>query len=239
MSIILRVNYGDESIALIQAFYQNPAWHSQFKKVKVVYVETGWAAAHWPLRVRQGESFAINCGFEVIHLYSKEDFAQLAIERKDFPSQKFQWCAGFLKGLPLIEWLDSNDPAGEWLIALPKRQSLYRKVILEKIPECEFHGDRQVWHPLLNYTDEDRDKLVIAAGFNPIGRRSLECEPCVNSTGSEHASMHELDKLKLHSLELKIGKKLKPIPLNQTSQSQQPQMQSFSMGCGDPFGCGL
>lgn len=233
-TLIIRSNYGDESIALIQALFDAPARIAAFKQVMVVYVHTGWAATSWSARIEKGIEFVQSCGFKSVCLEAQTRFETLVRERKSFPSSKFQWCAGFLKGLPLMTWLDENDPSGEWIIALPKRQALYRQIIPEIIEECEFHGERKVWHPNLALSDQARDELIKKAGFEILGHRSLECDPCTNSNSDDLARLSEIDRLKMLNLEKEIGKVMFPV-IKRPTESRE----NFSMGCGDPFGCGL
>lgn len=243
MVLVIRSNYGDDSIALIETLRQKMAQEPLFEKIYVVYIETGWAASTWPERVEQGENFAKQCGFEVIHLKSKATFAELVVERKNFPSPKFQWCAGFLKGLPLLEWLDEHDPACEWLVALPKRQSHYRIPLLEMNKECPYHGERDVWHPILHLSDNEQEKWIHRAGFQCLDHRSLECDPCIHSRVHELKNMSLSDTTKLLNLQLQINRTMFPQwePIEQFIESAIPtkRMDPFSMGCGDPFGCGI
>lgn len=234
--LVVRSNYGDESIALIAALRKDFKQNS-FEKIFVVSIDTGWAAQSWPERVKLGQAFAQSCGFTPIHLTSRRTFSELVIERQNFPTTKYQWCAGFLKGLPLLEWLDEHDPACEWLIALPKRQALYRNQIAEFKAECEYHGERDIWHPIHSMTHLERDQLILQSGFTVLNTRSLECEPCVNSTLAERHAMDPIDKSKLQRLEQQIGKTL--FVNSQQSTTKSTRMDLFSMGCGDPFGCGM
>ncbi|MFI4938099.1 MAG: phosphoadenosine phosphosulfate reductase family protein [Candidatus Berkiellales bacterium] len=235
MILVVRCNYGDDSIALLQALKTRACEIQEFNHIYVVYIDTGWAAEGWLERVREGEQFVKSCGFEPIHLKSRATFADLVIERKNFPTQKFQWCAGFLKGLPLLEWLDEHDPKSEWLIALPKRQALYRQKLTAFKKECQYHGERDVWHPILMVSNAERDLWMKQAGFLPRYSRSLECDPCVNSTAEEFAGLSTKDKEKVLRLELTINQSM---PKN-IRRNQSTGMDAFSMGCGDPFGCGL
>jgi len=232
--LVLRVNYSDESIALIQAAHERN-FIADYSRIWVLTIDTGWAASDWPARVAQGQALAERYGFLPTVLPAKTTFPALVRERNSFPSTKFQWCAGFLKGLPFIDWLDSCDPAGEYTIALPKRAALYRQTIPEFIPECPYHGDRKVWAPLHAVSDHERTQLVARAGFSPLEGASKECSPCVNNTPKAQAALLAADKIKLTELENAIGKKMM---LRVVSQ-EGALMQAFSMGCGDPFGCGL
>jgi len=233
MILAIRSNYGDESIALIEMLREQSIANT-FEKIYVVYVNTGWEAHGWQERVSQGEVFVKRCGFETVQLYAKASFSQLALERNSFPSKKFQWCAGFLKGLPFLDWLDETDPSCSSVIALPKRQALYRKPISEYL-DCPYHGERKVWHPMLQATTTLRDVWIKNAGFPLLNHRSLECDPCVNSTSRDYTRMDPKDIHKMRELENRLHKKM---IIAQVSPLNTP-MDGFTMGCGDPFGCGL
>lgn len=237
MTLVIRSNYGDDSIALIEALYTQEIALSPKQEVYVVYIDTHWAASTWPQRVRAGEDYVKKCGFKVVHLESKATFANLVQDRKSFPTPKYQWCAGFLKGLPLIEWLDEHDPACEWVVVLPKRQSLYRTPLTALKKACSYHGERAVWHPMLTFSDEKRNQLVQQAGFACLGHRSLECDPCVNSTLDDLNRLSKEDSTKLKMLEIRVNKPMFPHGPALTKKSTA--MDAFTMGCGDPFACGL
>lgn len=247
MTLVIRSNYGDDSISLIEVIRQKISRQELANEVYVVYIETGWAAEGWIKRVEQGEAFAKSCGFTALRLKPKAAFPELIKERNSFPTKKFQWCTGFLKGLPLLEWLDERDPAGEWLIALPKRQALYRKTLEPHLETCAYHGERAVWHPILSISNEQRDEILAQVGFLPLNHRSLECHPCVNSRYEELTSLSEEDKAKSVTLERTLHKPLFPQwgYVDQLKDLSCPHstpasfMDAFSMGCGDPFGCGL
>lgn len=256
MNVVIRSNYGDESIALIQWFYQHRS--ADIKNIFVCYIDTGWAAQNWHLRVERGEALATRYGFEVVRLEAPYRFEDLAKQRNSIPTPKFQWCAGFLKGVPFLQWLDEIDPAGEWLVALPKRQAIYRKTIPERIEHCEHHGERTVWHPLLHLDNQQRNDLLKAAGIEALYHRSLECDPCVNASLLEIKKLAKLDQEKAQRLETDLNQLFFPQfnkSIQLIVQEHQGQnipkaagknpgmalsgMDKFSMGCGDPFGCGL
>jgi hypothetical protein len=233
-NLVVRLNFGDESIALIQALHEQKEWQARFNLIKVIYIDTGWSAQSWPARVEKGMDFVKASGFEAIYLQSKATFAELVESRNQFPSIKFQWCAGFLKGLPLLEWLDEHDPLGEWVVALPKRQAIYANPLQEWQEDCEFHGYRTIWLPNMAVSNQEKDELLMRAGWQPLHHRSLECEPCIHSRKGDCQRMSLEDLEKVRTLEQKLALKM-PLML----QSQASNSQTMSMGCGDPFGCGL
>lgn len=200
---ILRTNYGDDSIALIQW-----AFESKLKPVTVVYLDTGWAAKDWIDRVTEGEHYAQTiCQFKTKRIHSKITFDQAVIGRGEFPSAKFQWCASLLKGLPFLDWLDEIDPHCQAVILHAKRKmaSKAHAELPEYIDNCEYHNDRKVWHPLFNVTDVERNNLLMHAGFIPLHHRSLECQPCINSTEDDLIKLQDADIVKIQALETAVN----------------------------------
>jgi 3'-phosphoadenosine 5'-phosphosulfate sulfotransferase (PAPS reductase)/FAD synthetase len=245
MTLIVRANYSQETIVLLAHLSQQGQYNA-YKKKYAVYIETGWGAEGWLSHVERGERLAKQLGFIPIRLSSPASFESLMRDRGDFPSQKFQWCAGMLKDIPLINWLDEHDPTGEWVIAIPKRQALARTTIPEVIHECPYHGDRKVIHPILHLTEQDKADYLAQYSFQDALVRSLECEPCVNLRQSEIAELKYSDIEKTFQLEKFLQKTLFPTDIKSQVQSAKEcvkeiglQRDSFNRGCGDPFGCGL
>jgi 3'-phosphoadenosine 5'-phosphosulfate sulfotransferase (PAPS reductase)/FAD synthetase len=233
--LIIRTNYGDESIALVQWAYE-----AKWEGVVVVYVSTGWEASCWEARILAGEDHVRRCGYELKHLKPTMGFQDYVRGRGAFPSAKFQWCAGFLKALPFLDWLESWDKKGEAIVLLAKRKSaaLAQLNMPEWIESCEYHNERSVWHPLINLETRDRDALLASAGFSPLNHRSLECEPCVNSSASDIKRISAEDKLKLKNFETEMGCSFFTEPLLR-GEEYQHYLDLFYRGCGNRFGCGL
>jgi hypothetical protein len=247
--LFIRTQYGDESIALVQWAYEAGLIGT------VVYIDTGFASAAWEARIKRGEEHAIACGFKTLQIVSPITFADAVIGRGEFPSSKFQWCSALLKGLPFVDWLESVDPEGHGVILIAKRSAaaLAHAELSEWIEPCQFHGDRTVWHPMIAVTDLERDALLSRAGFTPLQHRSLECEPCVNSTPEDVAKFndlncqkesgfikdeasHDADRKRLYALEQELGSVWEWKP---TVPVSQKYLDLFYRGCGNHFGCGL
>lgn len=226
--LIARTNYGDDSIAMIQWAYE-----AGLANLTVVYIETGWQAASWEKRVQQGEAHARSCGYKTLRLLSKISFREAVLERGSFPSHQFQWCAGWLKGLPFLDWLDTEDIKCRSIVMIAKR-GIASEQVPQFIENCEYHNDRTVWHPLWDVDENARDALLHRAGFTPLRHRSLECEPCVNSCRADLTRLSKQDKNKLLKLEKQLGKKM---------FTEMPELETgmdlFYKGCGNRFGCGF
>lgn len=232
-------NYGKPTIAVIQW-----AFEAKLHDVTVVSVDTGWQAEGWLDQVKLAESYVKQCDFSAIRLISKPSFQNLMEDRGNFPSTKFQWCAGFLKGLPLLDWLDTHDTSGEATIILGKRRldSRLNFNLPEFINESEHYGDRRVWYPLFQHSDEQYHALLKNSGLPLLTTRSLECDPCVNSFGNDLARLADNDIIKTQVLEKKLSQQLFTSPIaemvKQARTSKQKSDVMFDMGCGSPFGCG-
>lgn len=244
-TLVVRGNYSQETLVLLAYLSQQPSFDLYVNRY-VVYIDTGWSGEGWAYHVERGEQFAQALGYQPIHLHSQASFEDLIRDRGDFPSQKFQWCAGLLKGVPFINWLDERDPAGEWVIALPKRQALARTPIPERIEACPYHGDRTVIHPIHGLSNETCQQWLSRFHLLDALTRSLECEPCVNLRAHEIAELKNSDIEKTNELENSIKKNLFLCDIKtQVKKARESTREiglsrdSFNRGCGDPFGCGL
>jgi hypothetical protein len=188
---VIPCNYGVESLALIEWMRQNG-----YTDVHCLYVDTGWAAPGWPERVKQAEEWVRSIEFHAKTLFPKRNFEELMIEQKKFPTSKFQWCASFLKGLPILEYLDFDlDPEMQATVVLALRRSAARSLVnlQEFVESSEHYNGRKIWHPLYEHTTAAVDALAKSVGVGkPFffmaeatrSRRSLECCVCVNGSRS-------------------------------------------------------
>lgn len=243
MNVILG-NYGNGTIALIQW-----AKHQQLQDVTVVNVDTGWAAARWQQRIAAGQRLALSYGFQVETITSEPNFVDLMRQRKEFPSSKFQWCSSTLKGLALLDWLDDKDPGCEAKILVGKTRfsSRANRQLAEHIEESEFFDDRTLWHPLVHETEQSFHELITETGLSLLPHRSLECDPCINSTCFDLQQLRAEDLNKAQKLEQEVGKSFYPqghiAQLAQEAKQQPPAnnahyLEAFDKGCSSPFACG-
>ncbi len=232
-------NFGNQTLAVLQY-----AKDISLENTYVVSVDTRWHAQSWLQRVHECEAYAKNLGFKVIRLQARPDFENLMVDRENFPSTKFQWCAGFLKGLTLLNWLDEVDPTASATIILGKRQldSKLNFDLEEYIDASEHYGDRKVWHPLFQHSDEQFKQLLLKTNTPILSGRSLECDPCVNSFGKDLARLDEVDIIKTKVLEAQVGKPFfnEPIEIavEKARDNQKESTMMFDMGCGSPYACG-
>ncbi len=251
MRYLIQANYGNDSLALIEWFHQRA-----ITDVCVVSIDTGWSAANWSERVSAAESYVRRCGFEVIRLQARLGFAELAKQRGEWPSQKFQWCATYLKGMTLLDWLDTVDPTAATTLVLAKQKQASRanQQLSEYIETSEHYGGRRVWHPLLQLSQQQRDEYIRAAGFPVLPHRSLECDPCIHSSLADLQRMQLPDISKTEQLEAYLHQPCRTAVARDPEQQnfsqyqqallQQQQLQSatqqeqFATGCGSPYACG-
>lgn len=239
-------NLGNETVALMEWAYQQ-----QLSDVNVVFVMTGWMAQHWQQRIDAARALAQRYQFQFHTINSKPDFTTLMQERHAFPDTKFQWCAGFLKGLPLLEWLDRHDSQAEAVILLGlHRNSRSQKQLPEYTLESEHFGERTLRHPLYQHTVAQLQALVQAADMAWLPHRALECDPCVNSTCADFQRLSAADIAKTQALEQQLGRTMFTSGeagdnsiehIVQWAQRQPPAAATadqFDMGCGSQYGCG-
>lgn len=175
---VLFASYGNDSIALIQYAHIN-----KIQDVHVVYSDTGWAAPWWGKRVLQGETLAASYGFTCYRTKS-EGMIPLVKRKKGWPmGGGGAFCTAELKVLPGLAWLEEHDTDCEatCLTGVRRAESANRATAPEWVTESEIHGGRELWQPLVRHSDEERNRLILDAGFEVLPHRSMECYPCVHA----------------------------------------------------------
>lgn len=249
-------NYGNDTLALIQWAYSQ-----KLSNVIVVSTNTGWAASNWSDHVAVCREFVKARGFKSIELKPAMSFAQLVKHRRNFPSPKFHWCANFLKGLTLLDWLDEYDVFNEAVILLAKRRAEAKAShdLPEFVEQHELYEDRKVWYPLYKHSLQQRDLLIKQAGFDIMKHRSLECDPCIYNQRRDFLKIHSSDVSHVSKIEGEISRNMFPPEQFDGAQGfehvvkwvkQHPdevnnedagngERDVYYTGCGSEFGCGL
>jgi 3'-phosphoadenosine 5'-phosphosulfate sulfotransferase (PAPS reductase)/FAD synthetase len=251
-SLVIFGNYGNPTLALMQWVYSKPLPSNSL--ITCVSIDTGWHAEAWLTHIAKAEAYARSLKFRIVRLKANPNFSDLVRERQAFPSTQFQWCAGFLKGLPFIEWLDAEDPRNEAIIVLGKRRADSPTLfdLPEWVENSEHFGGRKIWHPLYKTDDLAFRDLVTQTGIEFLQTRSLECEPCIHNQPHEFSRLSEKDIQRIHLLEEQVGTSFYSIPITHYIENitQEHALQntanplnyaitpSLYMGCGSPFGCG-
>lgn len=235
---ILIANFGNDSIALIEWAKQN-----KLKNLKIVSVDTGWAAPRWQKRVELAREYILKAGFEFIRLDSPLSFPELVKSKNNFPNTKFHWCAKFLKGLPILDYLDEIDPELETVILLSKRRAQAEKLanMHEFEEESELFGWRKLWHPMCELSLAERDQLITQAGFEILNTRSLECDPCIYNQKRDFVEMEPESKSKLEKLEAELGRPMfaqSALDNLEDKNLGADERDVYFTGCGSEFGCG-
>ncbi len=197
-------SYGNDSVALIQW-----AREQDLRDVAVVFSDTKWAAPWWMNRVEQLEWWveSLGNGFWTDRTMSM-GFVELAKAKKAFPTQQFQWCSYILKIEPGERWLAENDPAGRsvCLVGVRREESEARADFPRYLATSPNHGGRVMLAPFADFTEAERNELLVRAGVNPLPHRSMECGPCVNSNRADIRALTESEVEKLERLESDMTK---------------------------------
>jgi 3'-phosphoadenosine 5'-phosphosulfate sulfotransferase (PAPS reductase)/FAD synthetase len=171
-------SYGNDSLALLQLIreYRLP----EQRKVVALYSDTGWASEEWSERVEKAEAFAQSIGIETARTESV-GFEALVRDRKIFPRGQAQFCTSVLKIFPAQKWLKDNDPEALAICmnGVRRAESLRRRETPVFTPLSAAHGDRALWSPLAEFSDEARNVLIERTGFDVLPHRSKECNPCI------------------------------------------------------------
>ena len=196
--IVISSSYGNDSLALVQFVREQNR-----EGVSVVFIDTGWSAPGWLDRVAKCEEWVKSIGYEPMRINPELQFEELIRRKKGFPSQRFQWCSGILKGLPFLTWIDDADPENKAVVMIGKRreESVERSDTPEFVESSIYHGGRKIWHPMYLHTEEMRDALIKRAGFDVLPHRSKECSPCVNANKNDLRQLTEDDIQAVEDLE--------------------------------------
>lgn len=239
MHYILIANYGNHSLAALQHLIDQA-----IKPLHVIYVDTGWSSPGWAKRVETCEAYAQKHQLHVHHIKAIADFRQMVMDRKQFPSSKFQWCAGFLKGLALLDKIDAIDPFCEAIIVSGKRRLDSKRFsqLNEYIEDDEYYNGRRIWHPLWQCNDHDFQTLIEKTGFEFLNHPSRECSPCIHASISDLQQLEQPSISRLNDLEQQLGLSMFEHPVcsyQQENPSTAPQaLKQFDLGCGSPWCCG-
>lgn len=243
MNIVV-ANFGNDSIGLIQYVHS-----LSLSKVTVVSIDTGFGNPEWNPRVNEAQKWIQSLGFAWTRLKPKLDFEHLIKAQGEFPSTKFQWCATYLKGDTIRDWLAEIDPLKEATILLARRraQSQKFKELAEFIEGSEDFADRKIWHPLYLEQNDTLQARITKTPFTWLPHRSLECDPCVNSDAADvlRLSSNLIERVTL--LEKEMHEPFLPHVYHDKATLQEalptlkpaPSKFLFDMGCGSPYGCGL
>lgn len=203
---VLFCSWGNDSVALVQLM----AECGLASRCYVVYTNTGWAADYWPERVQRGSAWATTLGFECVEI-GTVGFEELCRGESDggrFPSGRMKFCTRNLKILPAVKWLNSVDPNGNLICVVGKRraESQARANAPAAIPDSANHGGRFLWHPLVEFSDESRNLMVLKTPLELLPHRSDECEPCIFSSRADlrRVSRHKVDTIR--AMENDIGR---------------------------------
>lgn len=233
-------NFGDDSVALIQHTYE-----LGLENVVVLSVDTGWQASAWQARVDSARSWVQTLGFQSVHLRPEHDFSALVKARKQFPSQQFHWCAGFLKGMAILNWLEVHDEDLEAIVLLANRRTMSKAQadLPNSILESERYDDREV-HYLLAGCDEDRrNNLIAKTPFKiPLNHRSLECQPCIHLTKRDVVTLSADDIKRTFDLEHEIEQSMFDknfVEYLKILEKNTNYYDEFAKTCSWDYGCGL
>lgn len=244
---VIIANFGNDSVALIEWAHQQ-----QLRDVFVLWVDTGWAAPEWSQRVEKANQMLVHYHFTSVCLKPEYNFSELVRERNNFPSNKFHWCASFLKGLPIVDWLDAQDLNLQASVLLAKRreQAPALRNLTEFEEESHSYGGRRVWHPLYQHTLIQRNQLIQQSGFDLLSTRSLECDPCIYNQQSDFVRLVPNTIAQVAALEEEIKKPMFFDKIQVVVKKANQEADLFShadlscdktvyyQGCGSEFGCG-
>lgn len=235
---IIIANYSIHSLGLICWAKQNLG-----NNFCILSVDTGFAAANWHNYLTKVFNWLKQENIQYFHLKSENTFQELVSARKQFPSQQFSWCAGFLKGITLLNKIDELDPDGEAMILLSHRKDISKvSQLLKNLDEEEKYDYRSLQYPLLNYSYHDVVELVKNLPFESV-THSLECQPCIHFTKNEFVNISTQDIEKVVELENKTNSFMfSDRSFNKLGNDffiQNNILEELSKACSWEYSCGL
>jgi len=200
---VIFVSYGNDSVALIQWAHEQ-----QLEDVAVVFTDTQWMADGWAERVDRCEEWTRTLGFTPYRTTSI-GFRQLARDRKGFPTQQFQWCSLVLKIEPGQRWLAEHDPdcRAVCLVGVRREESQDRSDFPEWLVKSMNHGGRVMLAPFATWTADQRNALIVKAGFEVLPGRSRECR-CINSNRKDMRRFTDNDWAAIKEAEAEVGRNM-------------------------------
>jgi len=201
MSNIIFSSCGNDSVALIQWAFEN-----NLKDIVVAYSNTQWSSQDWQQRVDKVKAWVVSNGGQFVVIGS-EGFPNLVRRKKAFPANGMGFCTYELKIKPAMEWLDLFDPDKEAVCytGVMRIESEKRKNWPEVLESSPNHGGRKLVSPLAAKTEDERNDLLLKAGFDVLPHRSKECSPCINATIKDIQQIDQVDVVKVIDLEVEMG----------------------------------
>lgn len=199
---IARCSYGNDSVAMLQLMREHG-----LKGVAVVYSDTGWATEEWEDRIQRGEAFVRASGWKPVRLGSVGFEANVLNQTETgmFPTRLMKHCTKYLKIHPFLAWAKEADPEKLALICVGVRRAERGR---ERHPAFmpEKDDGRHVWHPLIDFSDEDRDAMILKTPFEILPHRSDECAICINANRDDLRRAPESHLARVEALEAKVGR---------------------------------
>lgn len=199
---IIFASGGNDSVALV--------WQAHLESLQgviVAYSNTGWAASWWPLRIVKFKAWVESLGFE-FHEIASEGMEALTQRKKAFPANGMQFCTTELKIIPAQKWLDEIDPekSAVCMVGIRRAESQNRRLWPKTVAVSENHGGRELYSPLADYSDVERDRLIVDAGWAVLPHRSKECSPCVNLNRADGRRLEEPEIARVERMEKESGR---------------------------------
>jgi len=203
---IIFCSCGNDSVALIRWIYTNK---NNCKNI-VIYSNTGWAADFWQERVLNVKQLCEKYSIKFVEIGS-EGMESLVKRKKGWPmpASPMQFCTEELKVRPAREYMLEIDPGleADCYTGIRREESQNRKHAPKFIEQSEKHGGRDLYCPLAEYTEKQRDELINKTGLKILNHSSMECFPCVCSNRSDLIRLSKYPELieKISKIEKEMG----------------------------------
>ena len=192
---LISISGGNDSIAMLQWVVEN-RHHFPDEEFQALYVNTGWAISWWAERMLKVKEFCESNEIKYNECSADLGFEDLVRKKGIFPNRMQKYCTFELKVKPSVKWRKENKftTKNSRLLVGVRRDESARRAEYTSLDEREGYESLA---PIVYLDEEQRNELIIRAGFDVLETRSCECHPCIYEQSREALRRIEPDRVEL------------------------------------------
>ena len=192
---LISISGGNDSIAMLQWVVEN-RHHFPDEEFQALYVNTGWAISWWAERMVKVREFCTKNDIKYNETGADLGFEDLVRKKGIFPNRIQKYCTFELKVKPSVKWRKEHKftTKNSRLLVGVRRDESARRAEYTSLDEREGFESLA---PIVYLNEEERNELIIRAGFEVLETRSCECHPCIYEASKEALRRVEPDRVEL------------------------------------------
>jgi aryl carrier-like protein len=192
---LISISGGNDSIAMLQWVIENRE-HFPDEEFQALYVNTGWAISWWADRMLKVRDFCTANDIKYNETGADLGFEELVRKKGIFPNRMQKYCTFELKVKPSVKWRKENKmtPKNTQILTGVRADESARR---SKYTSTDILDGYDTVNPIVYLSDDERNELVIRAGFKVLPHRSCECHPCIYEASKEKLRNIEPDRVEL------------------------------------------